>query len=134
MLTVFALATTLLGHTTTGLALDQCLEDRLVLRGVTIVDGSGRWSHQDVLIENGRFAAMGRELEIESEVEIAEMTASGAVLSPLVERDVILIQASYSTDGAMLMVGEDADFSMSAADGAHLADFRRGQPIGQCGL
>ena len=35
---------------------------------------------------------------------------------------------------AMLMVGEDADFSMSTADGAHLADFRRGQPIGQCGL
>jgi len=134
MLTVFALATSLLSNVTTSVSLDQCLHERLVLRDVTITDGSGRWNHQDVLIENGRFTAMGSELEIESEAGIEELATAGAVISPLVERDVILIQASFSAETAMLMVGEDANFSLTAADGSHLADFRQGQPVGQCGL
>ena len=134
MITTLVLASTLLANSSATLEFDQCLETRLVLRDVTIADGSGRWSHQDVLIENGRFTAMGRELTIESETVVTEVPATGAVISPLVERDVILIRASFDDDAPVLMVGEDADFSMLTQDGAHLADFRRGQPVGQCGF
>jgi len=134
MIATLALASTLLANSSSALDFDQCLDARLVLRDVTIADGSGRWSHQDVLIENGRFTAMGRELMIESETVVAEVSAAGVVISPLVERDVILIRASYDDDAPVLMVGEDADFSMMTPDGAHLADFRQGQPVGQCGF
>ena len=134
MITALAIASTLLANSSGTLSLETCLDERIVLRDVTIADGSGRWSHQDILIEGGRFTAMGRELIIDSDEAVSELTMADLVVSPPVERNVIAIRASYEANTPVLMVGETADFSLSHADGLHLAEFRQGQPVGQCGL
>lgn len=113
-----------------------CLADTVVLRAATIEDQSGRWEDQDVLIEDGVIVAMGGELDLPGRA-VEEIDLRGHILSPLLERDVLVIQTALSVSAApeptgMLLAGWPASLQIARPDGTVLAELRNGQPIGSC--
>ncbi|MAC39383.1 MAG: hypothetical protein CMH94_09255 [Oceanicaulis sp.] len=59
-----------------------CDATPLLLQDVTIVDASGRWSDQDIFIENGRISAVGSDLVLETGQAVTVLGRPGAVVSP----------------------------------------------------
>ena len=55
-----------------------CAASPLLLQDVTIVDASGRWSDQDIFIENGRISAVGSDLGAGAR----EIDATGHIVTP----------------------------------------------------
>ncbi|WP_300556770.1 hypothetical protein [Maricaulis sp.] len=112
-----------------------CLEATVILRDVTIEDASGRWEHQDVLIEDGVITAMGGGLEVDG-VDVAEWALGGHIIRPAVNDAIIIRVSARASAGTpsrhYLMPGEAADFDIFQADGEAVAALRNGQPAGQC--
>ena len=112
-----------------------CLDATVILRDVTIEDASGRWDHQDLLIEDGVITAMGGGLEIDG-ADVSEWVLGGHVIRPAVN-DAIIIRVSVRANAETLpldylMPGEAADFDIFLANGEAVAALRNGQPAGQC--
>ncbi|WP_297731096.1 hypothetical protein [uncultured Maricaulis sp.] len=102
-----------------------CETAPLLLRDVTIIDASGEWDHQDILIEQGRISAIGSEIELETGQAVIELGRSGAIVRPGVEpaatEGALIIRASTANAGrtrAILSAGSPADLRVYATDGA----------------
>jgi hypothetical protein len=112
-----------------------CLDNTVILRDVTIEDASGRWEHQDLLIENGVITAMGGGLELDRDA-VAEWSLGGHVVRPAADEGIMIrVAARASTEAprqVYLMPGEAADFDIFTSGGETLAELRNGQPAGQC--
>ena len=112
-----------------------CLDNTVILRNVTIEDASGRWDHQDVLIEHGVITALGGALELDRS-EVAEWELGGHVVRPAVEDGIVIRVAararSETPEQTYLMPGEAADLDIVRANGETVAELRNGQPAGQC--
>lgn len=98
----------------------SCPNAPLLLRHVTIIDASGQWDDQDILIEDGRISALGSGLEIDSSERIIELDGQGAIVSPRRDETVrLIVRTSTATprhDAAiMLMPGVAADLVIRAS-------------------
>lgn len=112
----------------------DCLGPVFILRDVTIEDASGRWDHQDVLIEQGQITAIGGYLETVQTVDDV-LDLSGHILRPAPNNNVLVIRASTATsdpEGDLILAGQAADFLLTDESGVLLAELRDGQPTGQC--
>lgn len=59
-----------------------CETTPILLQDVTIIDGSGRWSDQDIFIEDGRISALGSDLLLETGQVVTILSRPGAVVRP----------------------------------------------------
>ncbi|OLF81579.1 hypothetical protein AWH62_02610 [Maricaulis sp. W15] len=104
-----------------------CADAPILLRDVTIIDASGEWDDQDILIEAGRISAIGSEIELETGQAIIELGRPGAIVRPGVQptasAGAIFIRTSTAASrrtAAVLSAGSPADLLVYATD-EHLA-------------
>lgn len=123
----FALALTVSGLTVAGLSAAAqatvCEPAPLLIRDVTIVDGSGRWSDQDIYIERGEISAIGETLELESGIAPIIIERPGAIVRPgqPAETTALFIRTSTRAPSrvqrpAILMPGVAADLVIYSTD------------------
>ena len=102
-----------------------CREASILLRDVTIIDGSGEWDDQDILIEQGRISAIGSEIELETGQALVELDRPGAIVRPGIQTaaaaGAIYIRTSTTSSRvrtAILSAGSPADLLVYATDAA----------------
>ncbi len=102
-----------------------CGDVPILLRDVTIIDASGEWDDQDILIEQGRISAIGSDIELETGQRVVELGRPGAIvrpgLQPVSANGAIFIRASTAPnrpDMSILSAGSPADLRVFAGEGA----------------
>jgi hypothetical protein len=114
ILAVFALtaAPALAGASELG-----CDPATLLLRHVTIIDASGQWDDQDILIEDGRISAVGSALELNTSDAVTEIDGQGAIVRPRPDETVrLFIRTSTAQPSTMMILpGVPADLLVSVA-------------------
>ncbi len=111
-----------------------CAAETLLLRNTVILDASGRWDDQDILIEDGEISAIGSDLDVDSVADIHEIDATGAIVRPRQSETIqLFVRTSTAprreTSAAYIMPGTAADltvFSGEAADAPVALDIRGG--------
>lgn len=94
-----------------------CEADTLLLRDIVIMDASGRWDDQDILIEQGEISAIGSDLTVETGEPIAEIEMAGAVVRPRANETLTLFVRTSTrseqpdTSADYIMPGMIADFT-----------------------
>lgn len=96
-----------------------CPSASLLLRHVTIIDASGQWDDQDILIEDGRISAVGSGLELDSADVITEFDGQGAIVRPRPDETVRLLirtsTAAAALPATMILPGSPADLVVTTA-------------------
>ncbi|MAC90860.1 MAG: hypothetical protein ACJAU5_001622 [Maricaulis maris] len=102
-----------------------CNDAPILLRDVTIIDASGEWDDQDILIEQGRISAIASDIELETGQLVVELGRPGAIVRPGVQaassHGAIFIRASTAPsrrETAILTAGSPADLNVYATDAA----------------
>ena len=112
-----------------------CAEESLLLRNTVIIDASGRWDDQDILIEQGEVSAIGTDLEVEIAGGVHEIEMSGAVVRPRRDETIQLFVRTSTAprqdnQADYIMPGQAADLTVYAAetlDSAVALDIRAGR-------
>lgn len=119
-----------------------CEATPILLQDVTIVDASGRWSDQDIYIEDGRISALGSDLLLETGQLVTIMRRPGAVVRPREEEQpetaaIFIRTAARAPSRAgrteILMPGAPADlvvYGTEAGPGAVEMEIRGGRIVG----
>jgi hypothetical protein len=120
-----------------------CEATPILLQDVTIVDASGRWSDQDIYIEDGRISALGSDLLLETGQLVTIVRRPGAIVRPRAEEDgreaaAIFIRTaarapSRAGRAEILMPGAPADlvvYGTEAGPGAVEMEIRGGRIVG----
>ncbi len=101
----------------------RCDESPILLRDVTIIDASGEWDDQDILIEAGRISAIGSEIELETGQSVIELGRPGAIVrpgtQPAAAGGAVLIRTSTAASRrsvTVLSAGSPADLLVYATD------------------
>lgn len=102
-----------------------CSDASILLRDVTIIDASGEWDDQDILIEHGRISAIASDIELETGQRVVELGRPGAIVRPGVQpvsvNGAIFIRTATAPnrrDMAVLSAGSPADLRVYATDDA----------------
>ena len=118
-----ACALALAGASATLAETAVCADAPILLRDVTIIDASGEWDHQDILIEAGHISAIGSEIVLETGQSVIELGRPGAIvrpgLQPAASGTAIFIRTSTAASRrsvAVLSAGSPADLLVYATD------------------
>lgn len=102
-----------------------CNDAPILLRDVTIIDASGEWADQDILIEQGRISAIASDIELETGQRVVELGRPGAVVRPGLPaasaNGAIFIRTSTAPsrpDRTVLSAGSPADLRVYATEAA----------------
>lgn len=119
-----------------------CEATPILLQDVTIVDASGRWSDQDIYIEDGRISALGSDLLLETGQLVTIVRRPGAIVRPRPEEQqeagaIFIRTATRAPSRAerteILMPGAPADlvvYGTEAGPGAVEMEIRGGRIVG----
>ena len=119
-----------------------CEATPILLQDVTIVDASGRWSDQDIYIENGEISALGSDLILETGQLVTIVQRPGAIVRPREEDQpetaaIFIRTATRAPSRAerteILMPGVPADlvvYGTEAGPGAVEMEIRGGRIVG----
>ena len=95
----------------------------ILLRDVTIIDASGEWDDQDILIEQGRISAIASDIELETGQLVVELGRPGAIVRPGLQtrpaNGAVFIRASTAPgrrNTTILSAGSPADLRVFATD------------------
>ncbi len=106
----------------TGTGMTVCEAEALLVRNAVIVDASGRWDDQDILIERGEISAIGPDIEYQSNMPVTEFDAAGGIVRPRMDSTIRLFirtsttQQRESAEAAYIMPGMPADFTVFDGD------------------
>ncbi|WP_323761548.1 hypothetical protein [Maricaulis sp.] len=102
-----------------------CQDAPILLRDVTIIDASGEWEDQDILIEQGRISAIASHIELETGQLVIELGRPGAIVRPGLQagpaHGAIFIRASLAPERrarSVLTAGSPADLRVYATEAA----------------
>lgn len=119
-----------------------CEATPILLQDVTIVDASGRWSDQDIYIENGEISALGSDLLLETGQLVTIVRRPGAIVRPREEEQpetaaIFIRTAARAPSRAgrteILMPGAPANlvvYGTEAGPGAIEMEIRGGRIVG----
>lgn len=98
-----------------------CGANNLLLRNTVIIDASGRWDDQDILIEQGEVSAIGTDLDVEIASGVPEIEMTGAVVRPRRDDTVQLFVRTSTAPrqdatSDYIMPGQAADLTVYTAE------------------